>query len=97
MPFKQQRRQRRSKRFSSRNLLSRRRSRCPFKREGIRDIDYKDVDLLARYVNFDGKIQSSRATGVSSLMQRKLAVAIKRARYLALLPYTDQHSRMKIK
>ena len=95
MAFK--RKGRRTKRSSSKHLLTRRRNRCPFTKEGIRNIDYKDVVLLAKYINFDGKILSSRITGVSSLMQRKLAVAIKRARFLSLLPYTDQHAQVKIK
>lgn len=95
MPIK--RRHRRSKRSGPRHLLGRRRNRCPFRKEGVTEIDYKDVGLISKYVNFDGKMLSSRVTGVSALMQRKLAVAIKRARYLSLLPYTDQHSRVKLK
>ncbi len=95
MPVK--RRHRRSRRPGSRNPFGKRRNRCPFRKDGVTEIDYKDVGLLSKYVNFDGKMLSSRVTGVSSLMQRKLAVAIKRARYLSLLPYTDQHSRVKLK
>ena len=95
MPIKSK--QRRSKRSSSRKLLIRKRNLCPFRKSGVTDIDYKDVELLTKYINFDGKITSSRITGVSSLMQRKIALAVKRARYLALLPYTDEHSRVNIK
>ena len=64
---------------------------CRFKAEGIKEIDYKDLDLLKQYVTETGKIVPSRITGTSAKYQRQLATAIKRARYLALLPYTDQH------
>ncbi|HIW07323.1 MAG TPA: 30S ribosomal protein S18, partial [Candidatus Ignatzschineria merdigallinarum] len=55
------------------------------------EIDYKDVNLLKNYVTETGKIVPSRVTGTSARYQRQLATAIKRARYIALLPYTDQH------
>ena len=64
---------------------------CRFTAEGIKEIDYKDLDLLRQYVTETGKIVPSRITGTSARYQRQLATAIKRARYLALLPYTDQH------
>lgn len=64
---------------------------CRFTAEGIKEIDYKDLDLLRQYVTETGKIVPSRITGTSAKYQRQLAVAVKRARYLALLPYTDQH------
>lgn len=64
---------------------------CRFTAEGIKEIDYKDLDLLKQYVTETGKIVPSRITGTSAKYQRQLATAIKRARYLALLPYTDQH------
>ncbi len=67
------------------------RQNCPLLRAGIKHVDYKDVALLLRYVGEDGKINPGRLTGVCSLMQRKLTLAIKRARVLALIPYTDQH------
>ena len=67
----------------------RRRKFCRFKAEGIKQIDYKDVSLLRNYVTESGKIVPSRITGTSAKYQRQLATAIKRARYLALLPYTD--------
>ncbi|RLG10141.1 30S ribosomal protein S18 [Candidatus Pacearchaeota archaeon] len=60
---------------------------CEFCREGIRDIDYKDVERLSRYLTHRGKIISSRQTGVCAYHQRRLARAIKRARQMALLPY----------
>ncbi|MEJ2041907.1 MAG: 30S ribosomal protein S18 [Reinekea sp.] len=69
----------------------RRRKFCRFTAEGITEIDYKDVELLKGYISETGKIVPSRITGTSAKYQRQLASAIKRARYLALLPYTDSH------
>ena len=69
----------------------RRKRYCRFTAEGIKEIDYKDLDLLRPYITETGKIVPSRITGTSARYQRQLATAIKRARYLALLPYTDQH------
>jgi small subunit ribosomal protein S18 len=69
----------------------RRRKYCRFTAEGITEIDYKDLNLLKAYVSESGKIVPSRITGTKAKYQRQLTTAIKRARYLALLPYTDQH------
>ncbi|QIK37455.1 30S ribosomal protein S18 [Caldichromatium japonicum] len=69
----------------------RRKRYCRFTAEGISEIDYKDINLLKSYISESGKIVPSRITGTSAKYQRQLARAIKRARYLALLPYTDQH------
>ena len=69
----------------------RRRRYCRFTAEGITEIDYKDLNLLKAYVSETGKIVPSRITGTKAIYQRQLATAIKRARYLALLPYTDAH------
>jgi small subunit ribosomal protein S18 len=69
----------------------RRRKFCRFKAEGVTQIDYKDLATLRNYVTESGKIVPSRITGTSAKYQRQLAIAIKRARYLALLPYTDLH------
>jgi len=69
----------------------RRRKYCRFTAEGIEEIDYKDLDLLRNYITETGKIVPSRITGTKSHYQRQLATAVKRARYLALLPYTDRH------
>ncbi|AHN25332.1 30S ribosomal protein S18 [Gilliamella apicola] len=69
----------------------RRRKFCRFTAEGVKEIDYKDVSLLKSYITESGKIVPSRITGTSAKYQRQLARAIKRARYLALLPYTDNH------
>jgi small subunit ribosomal protein S18 len=71
--------------------FSRRKKFCRFTAEGITHIDYKDLGILKGYVSETGKIVPSRITGTKSFYQRQLAVAIKRARFLALLPYTDQH------
>ena len=68
----------------------RRRKTCPFSGPNAPKIDYKDVRLLSRYVSERGKIVPSRITAVSSKKQRELARAIKRARFLALLPYAIQ-------
>lgn len=64
---------------------------CRFTVEGIKEIDFKDLDTLRSYITETGKIVPSRITGTSARYQRQLATAIKRARYIALLPYTDQH------
>jgi len=69
----------------------RRRKFCRFTAEGIEQIDYKDLGILKSYITETGKIVPSRITGTKSHYQRQLAIAVKRARYLALLPYTDQH------
>ena len=60
---------------------------CRFKKMGIKYIDYKDPDYLLKFVNEQGKILPRRLTGTSLKYQRKVSVAIKRARHLALLPY----------
>ncbi|HAF39946.1 30S ribosomal protein S18 [Pseudomonadales bacterium] len=69
----------------------RRRKYCRFTAEGITEVDYKDVELLKAYITETGKIVPSRITGTKAKYQRQLAKAVKRARYLALLPYTDAH------
>ena len=70
----------------------RRRRYCRFTAEGITEIDYKDLNTLKAYVSETGKIVPSRITGTKARYQRQLTTAIKRARYLALLPYTDRHA-----
>ena len=69
----------------------RRRKFCRFTAEGVQEIDYKDLEVLKQYVSETGKIVPSRITGTKAKYQRQLATPIKRARYLALLPYTDAH------
>lgn len=69
----------------------RRRKFCRFTAEGVVRIDYKDLETLKAYITETGKIVPSRITGTSARYQRQLAQAIKQARYLALLPYSDTH------
>lgn len=76
-----------SKGVAIRRPFFRRRKSCPFSGPSAPKIDYKDVKLLLRFVSERGKVVPSRITAVSAKKQRELAQAIKRARYLALLPY----------
>jgi small subunit ribosomal protein S18 len=69
----------------------RRKKFCRFTADDVAAIDYKDLATLKNYITETGKIVPSRITGTKSYYQRQLATAIKRARFLALLPYTDQH------
>jgi len=69
----------------------RRRRFCKFTAEGVEEIDYKDLNTLKGYVTESGKIVPSRISGTKARYQRQLATAIKRARYLALIPYCDAH------
>ena len=69
----------------------RRKKFCRFSAEGVDEIDYKDLALLKTNVTESGKIVPSRVTGTKARYQRQLATAIKRARFLALMPYTDSH------
>ena len=71
--------------------FSRRRKFCKFTAEGIDTIDYKDLDTLKEFVSENGKVIPSRITGTKARYQRQLTTAINRARYLAFLPYTDNH------
>ena len=70
----------------------RRKKYCRFTAEGVKEIDYKDIATLKQYVSETGKIVPSRITGTKSRYQRQLATAVKRARFLALIPYTDNHN-----
>jgi small subunit ribosomal protein S18 len=69
----------------------RRRKFCRFTADGVIEIDYKDLNILKQYIGESGKIVPSRITGTKARYQRQLATAVKRARFLALLPYTDNH------
>ena len=71
--------------------MFRRRRYCRFSAEGIKEIDYKDADLLKDFISENGKIIPARITGTKARYQRQLTTAIKRARFLALLPYCDKH------
>ena len=68
-----------------------RRKFCRFTAEKIQEVDYKQVDLLKDFISENGKIIPARITGTKAHYQRQLATAVKRARFLALLPYTVQH------
>jgi small subunit ribosomal protein S18 len=70
----------------------RRRRYCRFTVEGVEEIDYKDLNTLKAYVTETGKVVPSRITGTSARYQRQLARAVKRARFLSLLPYSDAHT-----
>jgi small subunit ribosomal protein S18 len=69
----------------------RRKRYCKFTAEGITSVDYKDIELLKGFVTESGKIVPARITGTKAKYQRQLTKAIKVARYLALMPYTDSH------
>jgi small subunit ribosomal protein S18 len=69
----------------------RRKRYCRFTAEGVEEIDYKDLNTLKSYVTETGKIVPSRISGTKARYQRQLSTAIKRARYLALIPYCDSH------
>ena len=71
--------------------LFRRRKFCRFTADKVEWVDYKEIDILKDFVNENGKIIPARITGTTSGFQRQLSVAIKRARFLALVPYTDLH------
>ncbi len=64
---------------------------CKFTAEGIESIDYKDIDILIANTSDTGKILPRRSTGTKTHFQRQLSTAVKRARFLALIQYTDQH------
>ncbi len=69
---------------------SRKRKRCPFTAAGVKTIDYKDISTLTKFITEKGKILPRRITGVSAFHQKHLAAAIKRARYIALLPFVSE-------
>ena len=73
------------------SLLFRRKRFCRFTVAGVVEIDYKDVDQLRDFIGETGKITPARLTGTRAIYQRQLTTAIKRARFLAMLPYSDQH------
>ena len=71
--------------------MYKRRRYCRFSAEGIKEVDYKDIDLLKDFITENGKLIPARITGTKSKYQRQLGTAVKRARFSALLPYTDKH------
>jgi len=74
------------------NPLFKRKKFCRFTAAGVEQVDYKDIDILKDFVQENGKIMPARLTGTKAHYQRQVDTAIKRARYLALLPYTDLHN-----
>lgn len=74
----------------SRSMFKRRKF-CRFSAEKIEEIDYKDVEILKDFISENGKIMPARLTGTRAGYQRQLSTAIKRARFLALMPFTDLH------
>ena len=72
--------------------LFKRRKFCRFTAEKIAEVDYKDVEILKDFITENAKIMPARITGTKTGYQRQLSTAIKRARFLALLPYTDLHA-----
>jgi small subunit ribosomal protein S18 len=79
------------KKRNSQSLLFKRKRFCRFTAAKVEQIDYKDIDTLRDFVGENGKITPARLTGTRAIFQRQLTVAIKRARFLALLPYSDLH------
>ena len=74
------------------SALFKRKKFCRFTAEKVEWIDYKDIDLLKDFITDTGKIIPARLTGTKARYQRQLATAVKRARHLALIPYTDSHT-----
>ncbi len=72
------------------NFRKRRKKECYFTKNNVKHIDYKDVDLLKKYISDRGKILPRRVTGTTAKYQRKLAIAIKRSRHMAFLPFSQQ-------
>ncbi len=81
-----------NKKRPQQNALFKRKRFCRFTAADVKKVDYKDLDVLRDFVSENGKITPARLTGTSAKYQRQLNVAIKRARFLALLPYTDLHN-----
>jgi small subunit ribosomal protein S18 len=79
------------KKDKGQRALFRRRKFCRFTAEKVKQIDYKDIDVLKDFIQENGKIMPARITGTKARYQRQLGTAIERARFLALLPYTDLH------
>ncbi len=80
-----------ARRGQQQNALFKRKKFCRFTVEGVETIDYKDVDTLRDFLTDQNRIMPARLTGTKSHYQRQLDTAIKRARFLALLPYSDNH------
>ena len=76
---------------NTQSLLFKRKRFCRFTVAGVEEVDYKDIDTLRDFIAENGKIIPARLTGTRAIYQRQVTTAIKRARFLALIPYTDQH------
>ena len=88
--FKKTDRKNKTKRNQQSSLFKRKRF-CRFTVAGVKQIDYKDLDTLREFLAENAKIIPARLTGTRSIFQRQLNTAIKRARFLALMPFSDQH------
>ena len=76
---------------NTQSLLFKRKRFCRFTVANVEEVDYKDVDVLRDFIAENGRIIPARLTGTRAIYQRQVTTAIKRARFLAMLPYTDQH------
>ncbi|ESS14650.1 MAG: 30S ribosomal protein S18 [Burkholderiaceae bacterium] len=76
---------------NTQSLLFKRKRFCRFTVAGVEQVDYKDTDTLRDFIAENGRIIPARLTGTRAIYQRQVTTAIKRARFLALMPYTDQH------
>ena len=76
---------------NTQSLLFKRKRFCRFTAAGVEEIDYKDIDTLRDFGSENGKIIPARLTGTRAIFQRQVNTAVKRARFLAMLPYSDQH------
>ena len=76
---------------NTQSLLFKRKRFCRFTVAKVEEVDYKDVDVLRDFISENGKIIPARLTGTRAIYQRQVTTAIKRARFLAMLPYSDQH------
>jgi small subunit ribosomal protein S18 len=91
MAFKSKGKNDKGKKKPNRGGMFKRRKYCRFTAERVEEIDYKDVDVFKEYITENGKIMPARLTGTKAGYQRQLSTAIKRARFMALMPYTDNH------
>jgi len=76
---------------NTQSLLFKRKKFCRFTVAGVQEVDYKDLDVLRDFISENGKIIPARLTGTRAIYQRQVTTAIKRGRFLAMLPYSDQH------
>jgi len=76
---------------NTQSLLFKRKRFCRFTVANVEEVDYKDIDVLRDFIAENGKIIPARLTGTRAIYQRQVTTAIKRARFLAMLPYSDQH------